>query len=40
VKLVSHTKGLTQIEGVWVHGAVENIWIEEGGTGDRLKMTA
>jgi len=28
--VVSHTKGRTQIEGIWERGVEENIWTEEG----------
>jgi hypothetical protein len=30
-----HTKGRTQIEGVWEQGAERNIWVWEGGIGGK-----
>jgi len=37
--LVSHTKGITQIEGVSEQGAEEKIWNYEGGGGGWLEET-
>jgi len=36
---VPHTKGRTQIEGIWEQDAEENIWTLEGGTGRKLEKT-
>jgi hypothetical protein len=37
--LVPHTKGRTQIEGVWEQGAEENIWISEEVAGDWRRLS-
>jgi hypothetical protein len=33
-------EGITQTEGVWEHGAAENIWTYEGESGRRVEKTA
>jgi len=37
--LISHTKGGTEIEGVWEEGADENVCICEGGSGESIEKT-